>query len=129
MHALRTSIQDSENAPEVNAELEAWVEQLATHIEQGSQYAESLSERYRRLGKRYERMVRKMDFSFLYNEQRHLFSVGYNLEESQLDRAHYDLLASEARLASLIAIAKGDVDHRHWFQLGRMVTSVDGAPP
>ena len=61
----------------------------------------------------------EMDFTLLYNPQRRLFSVGFNLEDGRLDRAHYDMLASEARIASLVAIAKGDTEHRHWFQLGR----------
>ncbi len=47
-----------------------------------------------------------MDFRFLYNEQRHLFSTGYNLATGRLDNSHYDLLASEARLASFLAIAR-----------------------
>jgi cyclic beta-1,2-glucan synthetase len=67
-------------------------------------------------------MALEMDFSLVYNHQRRLFHVGYNLEDGKPDRAHYDLLASESRIASLIAIAKGDVDHRHWFQLGRALT-------
>ena len=71
------------------------------------------------LAERYEVMAMEMDFTLLYNPQRKLFSVGYNLEDGQADRSHYDMLASEARIASIIAIAKGDADHRHWFQLGQ----------
>ena len=59
------------------------------------------------------------DFSALYDEHRHLFSIGYNLNEGRLDGSYYDLLASECRLASFLAIAKGDVPQEHWFRLGR----------
>ena len=59
------------------------------------------------------------DFGFLYHPQRHLLHIGYRLAEQQLDAGFYDLLASESRLTSLLAIAKGDVPVRHWAALGR----------
>ena len=62
------------------------------------------------------------DFDMLYDEQRGLFSIGYNLTEGRLDPSFYDLLASEARLASFLAVAKGDVPQEHWFRLGRSLT-------
>ena len=75
-----------------------------------------------------ERMVHAMDFAFLFNPTRKLLSIGYRVPENSLDPSCYDLLASEARLASFIAIAKGDVPSAHWFHLGRALTPVgDGA--
>ena len=65
-----------------------------------------------------------MDFSVLYNQQRHLFAIGYNLTLGRLDNAHYDLLASEAALTSFLAVARGEAPRRHWFQLGRPLTRV-----
>jgi cyclic beta-1,2-glucan synthetase len=65
-----------------------------------------------------------MDFAFLLDERRKLFSIGYRAADGALDPSCYDLLASEARLASFVAIAKGDVPARHWFRLGRSVTPV-----
>ena len=59
------------------------------------------------------------DFGFLYHRRRHLFHIGYRVAEQQLDASFYDLLASESRLTSLLAIAKGDVPVRHWAALGR----------
>ncbi len=59
------------------------------------------------------------DFTFLYHPKRHLFHIGYRVAEQQLDAGLYDLLASESRLTSLLAIAKGDVPVRHWSTLGR----------
>jgi cyclic beta-1,2-glucan synthetase len=73
-----------------------------------------------------------MRFGFLYDLQRRILSIGYRLADSEgpgrLDPSYYDLLASEARLASFIAIAKGDLPQAHWFHLGRLVTSVRGTP-
>src|ERR1041384_2529957 len=60
-----------------------------------------------------------MNFRFLFDEKRELFAIGYNVSSARLDASHYDLLASEARLASLFCIAKGDVAQQHWFRLGR----------
>jgi cyclic beta-1,2-glucan synthetase len=65
-----------------------------------------------------------MDFGFLFNRSRQLLSIGFLAAEDALDSNCYDLLASEARLASFFAIAKGDVAARHWFRLGRSVTPV-----
>lgn len=74
----------------------------------------------------------EMNFAFLYDRKRRLFAIGFRLADSlggaRLDASYYDLLASEARLASFIAIAKGDVPEVHWFRLGRLITSVHGAP-
>ncbi|HYO85863.1 MAG TPA: glucoamylase family protein [Dermatophilaceae bacterium] len=72
------------------------------------------------------RLVTQMDFAFLHDARRSLLSIGYQVAEDRLDDSHYDLLASEARLASYVAIAKGDVRTRHWFLLGRSVTAVGG---
>jgi cyclic beta-1,2-glucan synthetase len=60
-----------------------------------------------------------MDFGFLLDRDKKLLSIGFSATTNRLDPSCYDLLASEARLASLFAIAKGDVETRHWFRLGR----------
>jgi cyclic beta-1,2-glucan synthetase len=69
-------------------------------------------------------MALAMDFGFLFNRRRQLLSIGYLAPEGALDSNCYDLLASEARLASFFAIAKGDVAAKHWFRLGRTATPV-----
>jgi cyclic beta-1,2-glucan synthetase len=79
------------------------------------------------LADRADRLATGMDFAFLYNESRHLFSIGLNLHLGRLDASHYDLLASESALTSFLCIARGDAHRRHWFQLGRPVTPVDGS--
>ena len=70
-------------------------------------------------------MVQEMDFSLVYDSDRELFSIGYNVDRAQRDNSYYDLLASEARLASFIAIAKGEVPPEHWFRLSRRLTSIE----
>ena len=67
-----------------------------------------------------------MDWKFLFDPERKVFTIGYNVSALRADNSYYDLLASEARLASFVAIAKGDVSQEHWFRLGRQLTSVDG---
>ncbi len=71
-----------------------------------------------------EGMVDAMDFGFLLDSSGRLFSIGYRVADDTLDPSSYDLLASEARLASFVAIAKGDVPPGHWFLLGRSLTPV-----
>jgi cyclic beta-1,2-glucan synthetase len=65
-----------------------------------------------------------MDFSFLYRPERRLLSIGFRVETEEVDAACYDMLASEARLTSLFAVAKGDLPTEHWYKLGRHVVAV-----
>ena len=67
-----------------------------------------------------------MDFGFLFDPQRQLFHIGYNVTAEKLDNNYYDLLASEARIASIVTIAKNQVPPSHWLHLGRPLTQVDG---
>jgi len=78
-----------------------------------------------RVANRCKALADGMSFRFLFDEARGLLSTGYNASNARLDTSYYDLLASEARLASLIAIAKGDVPQKHWFRLARPRARVD----
>ncbi len=69
-----------------------------------------------------------MQYEFLYDRGRHLLSIGYNVDEFRRDTSFYDLLASEARLCSFVAIAHGQLPQESWFALGRLQTLVGGAP-
>ncbi|MFN2259548.1 MAG: glucoamylase family protein, partial [Parasphingopyxis sp.] len=71
-------------------------------------------------------LAQTMDFTSLYDQERRLFHIGHNVSAGHTDSHHYDLLASEARLASYFAIAKGDVPTEHWFHLERPVTRAPG---
>ncbi len=75
--------------------------------------------RLQRLAARCEALAWAADFAFLYHRKRHLFHIGFRVAEQQLDASFSDLLASESRLTSLLAIAKGDVPVNHWAALGR----------
>jgi cyclic beta-1,2-glucan glucanotransferase len=66
-----------------------------------------------------------MDFAFLFDRPRQLFAIGYRVADGSLDEGRYDLLASEARLTSFVAIARGDVPAVHWFRLSRPMTPVE----
>jgi len=80
------------------------------------------------LGERCERLCMAMDFSGLYSSKRHLFHIGLRVHEQALDASFYDLMASESRLTSFLAIAKGDVPRRHWQALGRSFLTVGVTP-
>jgi len=79
-----------------------------------------------RLHRKLNRIAYDMDFKPLFDKQKKLFSIGYNVNEQRLDKSYYDLLASEARQTSLFAIAKGDVPEAHWFKMSRPLTRIEG---
>jgi cyclic beta-1,2-glucan synthetase len=82
------------------------------------------AQRLTALAARCEQLAFEPEFGFLYHPKRHLFHIGYRVAEQQLDAGFYDLLPSESRLTSLLAIAKGDVAVRHWASLGRLFYAV-----
>ncbi len=123
------------NPREVLLQVEAQHGVLPSHLDRtriGEQLAASgatarrLSKQLKSLAQRMESWALGMDFRFLYNPQRKLFSIGFNIDDGLLDRSHYDMLCSESRLSSYLAIAKGDVESLHWFRLGRHATLVQG---
>ena len=90
----------------------------------------ALHARLHDLARRADQLADGMDWKFLYDRTRGIFSIGYRLADAEgpgrLDDSYYDLLASEARLASFIAIARGEVPQEHWFRLSRALVSVEG---
>ncbi len=71
-----------------------------------------------------EEFIHTTELDFLFDRERHLFAIGYNVTEGRRDSTYYDALASEARLASFVAIAMRHVSQEHWFKLGRLMTPV-----
>ena len=69
-----------------------------------------------------------MEYDFLFDKARHLLAIGYNVAERRRDSSYYDLLASEARLCSFVAIAQGQLPQESWFALGRLLTTAGGEP-
>ena len=90
----------------------------------GSPAAAMLVRRLQAIADQAQQLFRETDFGFLFDPTRKLFSIGFRVRDGTLDPSYYDLLASEARLASFLAIAKGDVAPDHWFRLGRALTPV-----
>ena len=70
------------------------------------------------------KLINNTDFSVLYNKENRIFSIGFNIEDNKLTDSYYDLLASEARQASIVAIAKKDVPAKHWNSLSRTITTL-----
>ena len=103
-----------------------WMQELEATLEANGMTAEVLLIGFETLARRCDVLFQAMDFSFLFDPRRQVFHIGYNVTTGGLDLNYYDLLASEARLASLVAIAKDDVPQSHWLHLSRPFTRVDG---
>jgi len=104
------------------ARSESW-RSVAEH----SSAAAALLSRLEILADRADGYMHAMDFGFLYDKSRGLFAIGYQAGSPSLDGSHYDLLASEARLTSFLAVARNQVPVEHWFRLGRTLTRAAGA--
>jgi cellobiose phosphorylase len=110
-----------------NVELAKLLSDLRSLLDAAGQNAQARVNALENLAHRCDDLAR-MDFTLLYDSSRELFSIGYNVSQHRLDSSCYDLLASEARLASYVAIALGQVEQNHWFRLGRSLTSAGGKP-
>ncbi len=93
-------------------------------LERCADAARTLAQSFLDTARAASRFFDEMDFGFLFDPERKLFSIGYRAGDGRLDPGYYDLLASEARLASFLAIARGDVPASHWYRLGRALTPV-----
>jgi cyclic beta-1,2-glucan synthetase len=128
--ALRQELVDALTCVEPHGEGVAWAQSLAAALAIDGP-PDDFGGRLDALAARARAFVDGMSFGFLFDPQRQIFAIGFRLADTEgpgrLDPSFYDLLASEARLASFVAIAKGDVPDSHWFHLGRLLTSVDGA--
>ena len=108
---------------EENTGLETWLGALREAADRARQRLLALETLARQSG-----ALAAMDFTFLFDPARNLFSIGYSVTERRLDASFYDLLASEARLCSYVAIAQGQVAQKHWFSLGRLLVASRGEP-
>jgi cyclic beta-1,2-glucan synthetase len=123
---LQAKLDDSSSATTKLQEAHAWCQKLDEDLTSAIKTVEPLLSSINGLVRKADTTVKAMDFKFLFDKQRQVFYIGYNASTEKLDGSYYDLLASEARIASLIAIAKGDVPQSHWLHLGRPITQVDG---
>ena len=125
--AVDSHVRDITALPAWDGKRSTIAELLDTPVDpgdQGSPPPATLERRLHAIADQAQQLFQAMDFSFLFDPTRKLFSIGFRVTDGTLDPSYYDLLASEARLASFLAIAKGDVDADHWFRLGRALTPV-----
>ncbi|HEX5226185.1 MAG TPA: glucoamylase family protein [Bryobacteraceae bacterium] len=99
------------------------LEQLLRELPVARTAALDLAKRFQGIAEVCQRYFDDMDFGFLFDENRRLLRIGYNVEADKGDQSHYDLLASEARTAVFLAIAKGDIPRETWLKLGRKLTA------
>ncbi len=111
--------------PDAVTTARAWCALLIEQLQVAQTAAHTLIESYVILAESAGGLTSDMEFGFLFDIHRQLFHIGYNVESNTLDQNYYDLLASEARIASLVAIAKYDVPQSHWIHLGRPLTRLD----
>jgi cyclic beta-1,2-glucan synthetase len=104
-----------------------WIADMTAALNRGAATIRELRESVASIAQRAGERAFAMDFGPLYDTETRTFFIGYNLGSNRLDQHHYDLLASEARLASYFAIAKRDVPLEHWFHLGRPIAQAGGA--
>jgi cyclic beta-1,2-glucan synthetase len=104
---------------------QAWCAQLLAAMEDAGGVGEMLHTDFLGLAVQIDALLDSMDFRFLFDTRRKLFHIGYNVTNDRLDNNYYDLLASEARLASLFTIATGQIPQEHWLHLGRPQTRID----
>ncbi len=103
-------------------------EKLLVQLPEARRRSLRLIDDLRRIATLCEQLIREMDFRFLLDRRRKLLSIGYDVEAGKLQSACYDLLASEARLATFVAVAKDDIPQESWFQMSRSHVVVDGRP-
>ena len=104
-----------------------WLQSLQQALTKSSQLASTRIHSLEQIADQCSEFA-EMDFDFLHNKSRDLFAIGFNVSENRIDSGCYDLLASEARLASFVLIAQGQFSQEHWFALGRLLTTASGAP-
>jgi len=112
-----------------NNKLKISIEKFENEIDtiESCQGKEMIQARIKNINEKIIELVNSTDFSILYEEKRQLFSIGFDVEKGSMGNCYYDLLASEARQASFISVAKGDVDPGHWFKLGRSMAEYGGS--
>ena len=103
----------------------AWLDELCRVATEASHRATERIAEIERLVLQCDELAR-MEYDFLYDRARHLLTIGYNVGERRRDPSYYDLLASEARFSSFVAIAQGHLPQENWFALGRLLTTAGG---
>jgi len=108
--------------------IRAWILDFIADLEDSKNQAQDLFSQINALLAKIDFNIERMEFSFLFDKNREVFYLGYRIGSGRLDKNHYDLLASEARTASLFAIAQNQVPRSHWLHMSRPFTVVSGYP-
>ena len=114
-------------ALKVTPEEKAWLDELRTLIAEASQRAGARLAAVEGLALQSNELAH-MEYDFLFDKARRLLAIGYNVSEHRRDSSYYDLLASEARFSSFVAIAQGELPQESWFAMGRLLTTTGGEP-
>ncbi len=96
-----------------------WFDLLVAEVERSRQAASEQLAQLNELIAQSQQLESDMGLRFLYDEERRIFAIGYQVAQRRLDTSFYDLLASEARLTSFLAVARGEVSVEHWWALSR----------
>ena len=121
-------------ADAADSEAQAWAQALSRQCSQAlAEFLATLPNAPQRLPliedlARQCQELARMEYAFLFDPMRHLLNIGYNVDERRADPGYYDLLASEARLCTFVAIAQGQLPQESWFALGRLLTATVGEP-
>ena len=105
----------------------ATLRELAARTDDRGRQAAARLREIERLARQADQLA-QMRYGFLFDDARQLLAIGYNVSEHRRDASFYDLLASEARIATFVAIAQGELPQESWFALGRVLTGVGGEP-
>lgn len=103
----------------VAPQLSAWLDRVMAAYADAQWMAGETLAMGTRLIEEIRRLSAALDMGFLYDSGRKLFAIGFNVSSDIVDSSCYDLLASEARFGSFVAVARGDVPLEHWFSMGR----------
>ncbi|HJY07866.1 MAG TPA: glucoamylase family protein, partial [Bryobacteraceae bacterium] len=115
--------------PEISRDVREWLDLLVTEVDRSRRNASEQLAQLDELIAQSRELEEGMGLRFLYDEERRIFAIGYQVAERRLDNSFYDLLASEARLTSFLAIARGEVPVEHWWALSRPFGSAYGRLP
>ncbi len=118
-----------QEGPALPQPVREWFDLLVTEVERSRQAASEQLAQLNELIAQSQQLESDMGLRFLYDEERRIFAIGYQVAERRLDSSFYDLLASEARLTSFLAIARGEVPVEHWWALSRPFGSAYGRLP
>jgi cellobiose phosphorylase len=113
----------------ISHDVHEWLDLLVTEVDRSRRNASEQLARLDELLGQTRELEEGMGLRFLYDTERRIFAIGYQVAERRLDTSFYDLLASEARLTSFLAIARGEVPVEHWWALSRPFGSAYGRLP